>query len=112
MGLDNFWVDDSNEPGKVDGNYNICGGLCSGHGNNSFRGKVYNSIVEKVTGVSLYSDKINNDQVVTMDEKLRHVSHEVAQSFSNYEVSDKEWNDFQIMWHEHAKAGHHLVSWY
>lgn len=112
MGLDNFWVGDDSKHASVEGDFKICGGICSGHGNSSFRGKVYNDIVEKTTGVSLYSDKIDNDKVVEMDDAIRQVSYDLASRVSNYPIQEEEWSDFQVMWHEHAKAGHHLVSWY
>ena len=39
----------------VDG---LCGGMFSGHGNGSFRGKVYNDFVEEITRESLYQGYI------------------------------------------------------
>ena len=45
----------------------LCGGFNSGHGSDgSFRGKVYSSTVEKVTGVSLYEEWIPPEVVEKM----------------------------------------------
>lgn len=43
----------------------LCGGMFSGHGN-SFRGKVYDSWVEFVTGISLYEEMIPPEDVKNM----------------------------------------------
>jgi hypothetical protein len=66
MGLDNLWKKNDNETASVEGNFQICGGMFSGHGNDSFRGKVYHRLVEDITGISLYgytneSDIIPNE---------------------------------------------------
>ena len=54
MGLDNIWMKNKDEHGVIEGEFKICGGVFSGHGNDSFRGKVYERFVEDVTGVSLF----------------------------------------------------------
>ena len=61
MGLDNYWMKSKEELGNIEGEFQICGGMFSGSGNNSFRGKVYHSFVEDITGVSLYGDRETNE---------------------------------------------------
>lgn len=49
----------------------LCGGLFSGNGAGpSFRGKVYNDIIENLTGVSLYQEEIPNETVKGMADTL------------------------------------------
>jgi len=49
----------------------LCGGLFSGNGAGpSFRGKVYNDIIENLTEVSLYQEEIPNETVRNMADTL------------------------------------------
>lgn len=49
----------------------LCGGLFSGNGSgSSFRGKVYNDVIEDITGVSLYQERIPNETVKGMADAL------------------------------------------
>lgn len=112
MGLDNYWQLEDGKPANIDGEYNVSGGICSGHGNQSFRGKVYNSFVEKLTGVSLYSDVIDNDNVMKVADILRNIEYEQAKKYFEYPIDEKEYEDFVEMWIAHAMNGHRLVSWY
>jgi len=45
MGLDNYWKKSKDEAGVIEGAFQICGGLFSVSGNDSFRGKVYHRLV-------------------------------------------------------------------
>lgn len=112
MGLDNYWKQNDGNDGFVAGEFNVCGGICSGNGNDSFRGKVYNSIVENVTGVSLYNDKIPSDKIHEMNQKIQNCSLETAKEHSSYDIGKEEWDNFKKMWDAHTKANHYLVSWW
>ena len=49
----------------------LCGGLFSGNGSGpSFRGKIYNEVIEEITGVSLYQEVIPTDTVKGMADAL------------------------------------------
>ena len=111
MGLDNYWRKDADTEGYADVN-GVCGGLLSGNGNHSFRGKVYNNIIVNVTGVSLYEDKIEPETIQTMNEAIQTCDHETAKQYATYELGQEEWENFKKMWDAHTKAGHYLVSWY
>ena len=56
MGLDSFWRHPIE--GTPDLEFNppltLCGGMLSGNGQGSFRGKVYEDVIKSITGVSLY----------------------------------------------------------
>jgi hypothetical protein len=115
MGLDNLWKKNDNEDAMVEGDFCICGGLCSDNGNSSFRGKVYARFVEDVTGVCLYGDpktsKISNETVKQMATDLEET--EWRDSYiQNYDIEEQEFKDLARMFRLHADAGHYLVANY
>ncbi len=115
MGLDNIWKKNKEENGVIEGDFKICGGVFSGHGNDSFRGKVYDRFVEDVTGVSLYGDpetfEIPNETVKQMADDLEAV--EWRDSYiTNYDIEKQEFKDLVKMFRLHADAGHYLLAWF
>jgi hypothetical protein len=116
MGLDNIWMKNKDEQGVIEGEFKICGGVFSGHGNDSFRGKVYNRFVEDVTGISLYgytpdTNEISNEVVRDMADGLE--ATEWRDSYiENYDIEEQEFKDLVRMFRLHADAGHYLVAWY
>ena len=115
MGLDNLWKKNDNETASIEGDFQICGGMFSDHGNTSFRGKVYNRFVEDVTGVSLYGDSetgvISNETVIQMAADLEET--EWRDSYvENYDIEEDEFKDLVKMFRLHADAGHYLVAFY
>ena len=115
MGLDNFWKKSKDEAGVIEGEFNICGGMFSGPGNSSFRGKVYARFVEDVTQVSLYGDpdtyEVPNETVKKMADDLE--ATEWRDSYiENYDIEEQEFKDLVRMFRLHADAGHYLYAWY
>jgi hypothetical protein len=115
MGLDNFWKKSKEEAGVIEGEFKICGGMFSGSGNDSFRGKVYERFVEDVTGVSLYGDpetfETSNETVKQMADDLD--ATEWRDSYiQNYDIEEHEFKDLVKMFRLHADAGHYLLAWY
>lgn len=115
MGLDNFWKKSKDEAGVIEGEFNICGGMFSGSGNDSFRGKVYAQFVEDVTEVSLYGDpdtyEVPNEIVKKMADDLE--ATEWRDSYiENYGIEEQEFKDLVRMFRLHADAGHYLYAWY
>jgi len=115
MGLDNIWKKNKDENGVIEGEFKICGGVFSGHGNDSFRGKVYERFVEDVTGVSLYGDpetfETSNETVKQMADDLD--ATEWRDSYiQNYDIEEHEFKDLVRMFRLHADAGHYLLAWY
>jgi hypothetical protein len=50
----------------------LCGGMFSSNGEGgSFRGKVYSSLVEAATGVSLYQESIDSETVEDMNHNIK-----------------------------------------
>jgi hypothetical protein len=115
MGLDNFWKKSKDEAGVIEGEFKVCGGMFSGSGNDSFRGKVYSRFVEDVTGVSLYGDpetcETPNETVKQMADDLD--ATEWRDSYiQNYDIEKQEFEDLVRMFRLHADAGHYLLAWY
>lgn len=114
MGLDNYWVNKDGEETPVEGEFQVCGGLLAGHGNSSFRGKVYSELVAAITGTSLYTEHILPAEVKRMSEIINGYSHRQincrARKEQLREVSESEWTGFQSMWKAHAEAGHGLLA--
>jgi len=115
MGLDNYWKKSKEEAGTIEGDFNICCGIFSGSGNESFRGKVYHRLVEDITNVSLYGDpetcEIPNETVKQMAIDLEET--EWRDSYiQNYDIEEQEFKDLVRMFRLHADAGHYLVAWY
>ena len=110
MGLDSIWRKDGNTA-SVEGEFNLCGGIFSGFGNDSFRGKVYNRFVEDATGESLYQYEISNDTVKDMAWSLE--SHTWNPEFeSRYDITEEEFIGLKKMFRLHADAGHTLHGWW
>lgn len=115
MGLDNIWKKNKEENGVIEGDFKLCGGVFSGHGNDSFRGKVYDRFVEDVTGVSLYGDpetfEVPNETVKQMADDLE--ATEWRDSYiENYDIEEHEFKDLVRMFRLHADAGHYLLAWF
>ena len=116
MGLDNFWKKSKEEAGIVEGDFKICGGMFSGSGNDSFRGKVYARLVEDITGISLYgytneTDEIPNEIIREMADTLEKTEFR-PEYIVQYDIEHDEFKDLVRMFRLHADAGHYLVAWY
>ena len=113
MGLDNYWMKNKEELGTIEGEFKICGGMLSGNGNDSFRGKVYHRFVEDVTEVSLYGDRDTNEIPLETVKKMADdlEATEWRDSYiENYDIEEEEFRDLVKMFRLHADAGHYLVS--
>lgn len=108
MGLDSFaMIEDKQMDGKLFEHLPpvLCGGMfCDGH--SSIRGKVYNEVVESITGISLYQEKIPNSQVAMIAMALEDAGH-TGSGLSNKEYTTLiEW--FRII---HNNGGY-IVGWW
>jgi|APSaa5957512576_1039674.scaffolds.fasta_scaffold01604_16 hypothetical protein len=99
MGLDTYSSKEELDYGKIE----LCGGMMSANGQGSFRGKVYSDFIEKVTGESLYQEKISNKTVRTMSFKLTKYIEDNTEETHNPDLY--EW---EVTW-EDAK---NLAKWF
>jgi hypothetical protein len=118
VGLDSIWGSETPiiEP-VFDPPLNLCGGLFYGHGSGSFRGKVYAEIIEAVSGISLYREKIPNSDVVKIADALEGTPFEIAKEYfvkyygddKNQEKTDEKnkqaYGDLKRMFRAYADAG-------
>lgn len=120
MGLDSFWhppEDTDVIPPSFNPELKLCGGMFSAHGQGSFRGKVYNDLIERVTGVSLYQEVIDNDTVRAMADKLASlpvasVPGSIYKQATSWDTSPEEIKDLQRMFKGYADAGYTLKGWW
>jgi len=113
MGLDSFWKTD--QPVKFDPPLNLVGGAFSAFGEGSFRGKAYNSLIQRLTGVSLYQHAIDNVTIRKMAAELRDTPYLWAilkRDGTDEDISAGEYADLQRMFAAYAEAGAVLNGWW
>ncbi len=110
MGLDNYWIMPNQEPHPdFDPPLNLCGGLFSNNGCESFRGKVYASFCQEVMQINLYQDCLSNQELLNANLKLSEWL-ETESTWENF--SKEEILDIQRMFNKYASLGATLESWY
>lgn len=121
MGLDSFWeLPGKNKKIKFDPPLRLCGGMLSAHGEGSFRGKVYDTLVETVTGQSLYQEVISPEVVKKMAQSLSKTEFDTLPEpmrttqveSSEYAVTRLEYEDLRRMFSQYAEAGACLKGWW
>lgn len=88
MGLDNFWKipEGEHHPVFTGIDFGIVGGMLSGQTTldpqhsrcKSFRGKVYSDFIDELTGISLYSDLLDQEDITQIAEALRGLRQTLA----------------------------------
>lgn len=111
MGLDCFWENSEGQRATVDREFNVCGGLFSDNGTTSFRGKVYNDLIEQASGISLYQENIDNETCRKISACLD------AFDFAKYDATFwtlelDEFEQLKEMFRVHSELGHHLYGWW
>ena len=132
MGLDCFWKtsekDEDSLSLEFEPELRLCGGLFSGHGSGSFRGKVYEDFINRVTGYSLYYS-LSNEEVKEVASSLTHFVSRLesedkaerraaflkAKRYLHYHEEEEvvdQVKDLQRMFIKYSKAGASLYPWY
>jgi hypothetical protein len=114
MGLDSFWKLPSAETPLFEPELHLCGGIFSGNGEGSFRGKVYNYFIENSTGQTLYAEVIDNIKVKDMAMKLQEYldTHNLDDFTELYSMEISELKDLCRMFKTYADAGATLHGWW
>lgn len=121
MGLDSYWRKPADkehtQPPVFEPELRLCGGMLSGHGAGSFRGKVYSDLVERVTGESLYQEVIDNATVCKMADALDKWEPvpEPASIYGRqvqWAYTIEELRDLKRMFRAYADAGYELGGWW
>jgi len=115
MGLDNFWRKTENHEEGFDIMFDpplqLCGGMFSGQGAGSFRGKVYYRFMRNVIGIDLYLDV--NTQEKIKEVALKFTRTEYNEDWSHYyDLTEEDYHDLHRMFVAYAEAGAVLLAWY
>ena len=117
MGLDNYFVKPCG-PGetapRVDVKSMLCGGMFSGDPDgSSFRGKVYDDIVQEACDLSLYDD-LTPAQVTAIGEGLDELleADTSRAKFGAYGISRDEVANLALICKAYATEGYGLHAWY
>lgn len=120
MGLDNYWfVGSEDDPQEVivpfDPPLHLIGGIFSGHGSGSFRGKVYAGVIEAVSGVSIYDDQ-DNATVKRIADALDDYTGNPYEQLEEWGLTQEEaeahFKDLQRMFRAYADRGAWLHAWW
>lgn len=114
MGLDSYWCKTPEErPVEIvfDPPLNLCGGMLSGTGAGSFRGKVYATIIEEISGVSIYNEWLDTDTISKIAADLE-ATEWVPRFEQEYGIGKEEFNDLGRMFGAYAFAKCGLYGWW
>lgn len=119
MGLDSYFTFAGAEETwpKVDLKVNLCGGMFSGGDDGlSFRGKVYDDIVEQTSGgkLTLYVEDQDNEMVQEIADALEAglKSAPDRQVWGEYECARAQVEDLAKAFRVYGDAGYSLVGWW
>lgn len=121
MGLDVFFIDPRDPEEWVDNDLpepdlpeqtGIVGGLFSGHGHGSFRGKVYQTFIRDHTGYSLYTD-LSNAELTDLADALDALdAHAIDYDAFRSPDDVVEFENLRAMFRHYADVGAETVAWY
>lgn len=116
MGLDCFWVKvvPAERMGiKPTEEYKLCGGMFSGDGAGSFRGKVYAGLIDQLCNISLYQELVPECQVKEIAKTLESARWEnvLAMDFA-YPISEQEFKGLSKMFRFYADNDCCLMGWW
>lgn len=116
MGLDSYFSETKDYKAIESPNYKICGGLCSGQGL-SFRGKVYNDLIQDATGESLYQEWIPPKTVKCMAISLKGYiaalkSFSGERTYTDWELTLESIEELNRMFQDAASLNLGLIGWW
>ena len=127
MGLDNFWILPKKQKNDLTFDPPLClvGGMFSGFGQGSFRGKVYSDIIEAITGEGLYQETIPNRTIKKMAASLRdfRADEKFFEYYHHWQIGEGneaeayseflyEIDDLRRMFAAYAACGASLSGWW
>lgn len=119
MGLDSYFrikTPNNYEETTFSDDIELCGGIMStGSSDGSFRGKVYNDLVEAATGVSLYQDEIDHITVNRMSDDLQEFDFLTwdTQGYNKWDIQLFEWISLKKLFKEAAEKNDCvLIGWW
>jgi hypothetical protein len=123
MGLDTYAsrragdveLTEEDEAAFAEAGLELCGGILSGDGGSSFRGKVYADVVQRVADVSLYQEWIPPERVRAMWEAFERVDETVVATDSaddRYPTTEEEFEQLRAFLRICVEHGLGLVGWW
>ena len=119
MGLDSYFTFEGEKDTwpKVAIEANLCGGMFSGDDNGmSFRGKVYDDIIDKGSNslLTLYEKSQDNSVVNKIADLLEFLltKHPRKKVWGEYEIPRKELEDLSKVFRAYGNAGYGLYGWW
>jgi hypothetical protein len=116
MGLDNYWRKDEwqtiDQKPTPDLDKRLMGGLLSGHGNGSFRGKVYNDFVKEMSAHTLYKDQCPREVKKIANLLQKTEWDDVKNNFQGRPDSKEEFEAFRDMFVFYAEHDARLEASY
>ena len=124
MGLDSYWLKDEETHVPMELEFEpelkLIGGMMSGSGSGSFRGKAYSDFIENVSGISLYQKDMPNKEVKQIADALEKMcmasnvgllADDWGTSMEKEEL-EQHINDLTRMFRAYADAGAILHGWW
>lgn len=111
MGLDSYWVKEQKFVLEFDPPLHLCGGIFSSPEAGSFRGKMYNELIENISGISLYQLRISNEDVRQIAYALDRAGPEDLDGLY-YELEERELEDLRRMFRAYADEGAAILGWW
>lgn len=109
MGLDSFWKTETKP--AFSRPLHLCGGMFSEHGEDSFRGKVYDDFIFAMTEISLYQEEMSNDDVRKIADKLESLEYDPAWD-ERFGLTAETFDDLKLMFRGYADVGATLCGWW
>jgi hypothetical protein len=116
MGLDSYFKIKQYHTPKFDTlpALHLCGGIMSGNGQDgSFRGKVYDQFITRVTGQSLYEFEIEHQVICNMAKALNEWNYATVSDKETYGITEEEFNDLKLLFNAAAEMEDCvLIGWW
>ena len=116
MGLDSYWLlpEEKQTHPKFDPPLELCGGLFSENGSESFRGKVYSPFFEHELYISLYQEEISAKEIKEIAKKLNNFIELKSKTFGRWStyLHNHEIRMLSRMFSAYAELNARLGGWW
>ena len=120
MGLDSYFESPEGVNKPLIEDITLCAGMLSGNGSDgSFRGKVYDKVVEEITGETLYQEDIDNKTVRKMSnalnifvQKTKDDEFACSLEYNPWDITLNELKSLAKLFKTYANIGGTLHGWW
>jgi len=110
MGLDSYFYKKELVEPEGFPEHRLCVGMLSG-GSNSFRGKMYDTFIQDVSGETLYVDEGDHEFIKTIAESLENATI-TEETYKVYNITQEEIDDLKKVFRYAADNNLTYISWY